>query len=56
MGGWLETIAVRGRPAPASVLCARLRAAPTARAGVTAALAAGTGQRCNISTRAGSRL
>jgi len=44
----LKTIAVRGRPAPASVLCARLRAAPpgvtgqdgTAQAGITAALTA----------------
>lgn len=48
VGGWLKTIAVRGRPAPASVLCARLRAAPpgttgetgTAQAGITAALTA----------------
>jgi transposase len=48
LGGWLKTIAVRGRPAPASVLCARLRAAPpgvtgqdgTAQAGITAALTA----------------
>ena len=46
IGAWLATIAVRGRPAPASVLCARLHAAPpgatgaqgAAQAGVTAAL------------------
>jgi transposase len=42
--GWLRSIPARGRPAPASVLCARLRAAPRsaaggdARAGVTAVL------------------
>src|SRR5271156_6743347 len=43
---WLKTIPVRGRPAPVSVLCARLRAAPggatgqdgTAQAAITAAL------------------
>ena len=48
VGAWLKTIAVRGRPAPASVLCARLRAAApgvtgedgTAQAGITAALTA----------------
>ena len=48
IGAWLATIAVRGRPAPASVLCARLHAAPpgaagaggAAQAGVTAALTA----------------
>ena len=48
IGAWLATIAVRGRPAPASVLHARLQAAPpgttgadgTAQAGVTAALTA----------------
>ena len=47
-GAWLATIAVRGRPAPASVLHARLHAAPpgatgtdgAAQAGVTAALTA----------------
>src|SRR5213078_2227557 len=48
IGAWLATIAVRGRPAPASVLHARLHAAPpgatgadgAAQAGVTAALTA----------------
>ena len=48
IGGWLATIAVRGRPAPASVLHARLQAAPpgaagaggAAQAGITAALTA----------------
>jgi transposase len=48
IAAWLKTIPVRGRPAPASVLCARLRAAPggatgqdgAARAAVTAALTA----------------
>src|SRR5216683_779214 len=48
IAGWLKTIPVRGRPAPVSVLCARLRAAPdgvtgqegAALAGVTAALTA----------------
>ena len=48
IGAWLATIAVRGRPAPASELCARLHAAPpgatgadgAAQAGVTAALTA----------------
>ena len=48
IGAWLATIAVRGRPAPASVLHARLQAAPpgatgadgAAQAGVTAALTA----------------
>ncbi len=48
LAGWLKTIPVRGRPAPVSVLCARLRAAPggvtgedgTAQAGITAALTA----------------
>lgn len=45
---WLRTLPVRGRPAPASVLCARLRAAPAgptgqdgaAQAAITAALTA----------------
>ena len=48
IGAWLATIAVRGRPAPASVLHARLQAAPpgatgadgAAQAGITAALTA----------------
>ena len=48
IGAWLATIAVRGRPAPASELHARLHAAPpgatgadgAAQAGVTAALTA----------------
>ena len=48
IGAWLATIAVRGRPAPASEPHARLRAAPpgatgaggAAQAGVTAALTA----------------
>ncbi len=48
LSAWLQTIAVRGRPAPASVLCTRLRAAPpgttgqdgAAQAGITAALTA----------------
>src|SRR4029450_630262 len=48
IGAWLATIAVRGRPAPASVLHTRLHAAPpgatgvdgAARAGVTTALTA----------------
>ena len=48
IGAWLATIAVRGRPAPASVLHARLHAAPpgttgtdgAAQAGITAALTA----------------
>jgi transposase len=48
IGAWLATIAVRGRPAPASVLCARLHAAPpgacgadgAAQACITAALTA----------------
>jgi transposase len=48
IGAWLATIAVRGRPAAASVLHARLRAAPpgatgadgAAQAGITAALTA----------------
>jgi transposase len=48
VGAWLKPIAVRGRPAPASVLCARLRAAApgvtgedgTAQSGITAALTA----------------
>jgi transposase len=46
--GWLKTLPVRGRPAPAGVLCARLRAAPggatgqdgAAQAAITAALTA----------------
>ena len=48
IAAWLKTIPVRGRPAPASVLCARLRAAPAgatgpdgaAQAAITAALTA----------------
>ncbi len=48
IAAWLKTIPVRGRPAPVSVLCARLRAAPggatgqdgAAQAGITAALTA----------------
>jgi transposase len=48
IAGWLATIPARGFPAPASVLCGRLRAAPpgaggtdgTAQAGITAALTA----------------
>ncbi|HXZ69836.1 MAG TPA: IS110 family transposase [Streptosporangiaceae bacterium] len=48
MAAWLETVPARGNTAPASVLCARLRAAApgatgaagTAHAGVTAALTA----------------
>jgi transposase len=48
MTAWLETVSARGNTAPASVLCARLRAAApgaagaagTAQAGVTAALTA----------------
>jgi transposase len=48
LAGWLKTIPVRGRTAPASVLCARLRAAPggvtgedgAAQAGITVALTA----------------
>ena len=48
LAGWPKTIPVRGRPAPVSVLCARLRAAPggvtgedgAAQAGITAALTA----------------
>jgi transposase len=48
ISGWLKTIPVRGRPAPVSVLCARLRAAPpgatgqdgAAQAAITAALTA----------------
>jgi transposase len=48
IAAWLKTLPVRGRPAPASVLCARLRAAPggatgpdgTAQAAITAALTA----------------
>ena len=31
IAAWLKTIPVRGRPAPVSVLCARLRAAPARR-------------------------
>jgi transposase len=48
IAAWLKTIPVRGRPAPVSVLCARLRAAPggvtgaegAAQAAITAALTA----------------
>jgi transposase len=48
IAAWLKTLPVRGRPAPVSVLCARLRAAPggvtgpdgAAQAGITAALTA----------------
>ena len=48
ISAWLKTIPVRGRPAPVSVLCARLRAAPlgatgpdgAAQAAITAALTA----------------
>jgi transposase len=48
IAAWLKTIPVRGRPAPVSVLCARLRAAPpgatgqdgVAQAAITAALTA----------------
>ena len=41
IGAWLQTIAVRGRPAPASVLCARLHAAPVGATG-----AGGAAQAC----------
>ena len=48
IAGWLETVPARGNPAPAGVLCARLRSAPAgatggdgaAHAGITTALAA----------------
>jgi len=48
LAAWLKTLPVRGRPAPVSVLCARLRAAPggatgqdgAAQAAITAALTA----------------
>ena len=41
IGAWLATIAVRGRPAPASMLCARLHAAPVGATG-----AGGAAQAC----------
>ncbi len=42
IGAWLATIAVRGRPAPASALHARLQAAPPGATGADGAAQAGS--------------
>ena len=64
IGAWLATIAVRGRPAPASELHARLHAAPhgatgadgAAQAGVTAALTALSAQIKALQTQIAGQL